>query len=137
MHIISYSLVVFVVRLFLGAFLAFFLAAIAFAVTRMFIVIPTPTAALIIIGVGAGLGGAIGWINPDSPKWQILLILIVGVLGALGGGWGGMSYGGTVYVMGGMPGIPEFSGIVRGAAIGGNIPPLVIGLVRVLRHKEC
>ena len=43
--------------------------------------------------------------------------MVVGVIGALSGAWGGMFYGRTVFIMGGMPGITEFAGLVRGAAI--------------------
>ena len=136
MHRITDNWVILVVRLALGVFLAFFFAAIIFVVARLFIVIPTPTTTLITIGFGSGLGGAVGWLNPDSPKTHLLFMLIVGVLGGLAGAWVGMLYGGTVYIMGGMPGIAELSSLVRGAAIGGNIPPIVVGLIRIMRTGD-
>ena len=77
MHRITDNWVVLVVRLGLGVFLAFFFAAIIVVVARLFIVIPTPTTTLIAIGFGAGLGGAIGWINPESSRWETLLIFFV------------------------------------------------------------
>ncbi|MCH8868757.1 MAG: hypothetical protein IIC85_03535 [Chloroflexi bacterium] len=125
-----------VVRFGLGISLAFFLAAIVFVITRLLVVHVTPTTTLFSIGLGAGLGGALGWINPDSPKLHILFIITLGILGAIGGAWGGMLYGSTVYIMGGMPGIAEFSGLVRGAAIGGNIPPIVVGVIRIWRGGD-
>ena len=125
-----------VIRFGLGIFLSFFLAAIVFVIARLFVVVPTPTVAVIAIGFGAGLGGSIGWINPDSPKWHILFTVAVGVLGAIVGAWVGALYGSTVFIMGGMPGIAEFSGLVRGAAIGGNIPPIIIGVIRIMRGGD-
>lgn len=136
MHLITDKWMILVVRFGLGIFLAFFLAAIVFVITRLLVVHLTPTTTVFSIGLGAGLGGAIGWINPDSPKLHILFIITLGVLGAIGGAWGGMLYGSTVFIMGGMPGIAEFSGLVRGAAIGGNIPPIVVGVIRIWRGGD-
>ena len=136
MHLITDKWMILVVRFGLGIFFAFFLAAIVFVITRLLVVHLTPTVTVFSIGLGAGLGGALGWINPDSPKLHILFIITLGVLGAIGGAWGGMLYGSTVFIMGGMPGIAELRGLVGGAAIGGNIPPIVVGVIRIWRGGD-
>ena len=136
MHLITDKWMILVVRFGLGIFLAFFLAAIVFVITRLLVVHLTPTVTVFSIGLGAGLGGALGWINPDSPKLHILFIITLGILGAIGGAWGGMLYGSTVFIMGGMPGIAELRSLVGGAVIGGNIPPIVVGVIRIWRGGD-
>ena len=94
--------------------------------------------AITAMGVGAGVGGSLAWADLDAPRSQILLGVMVGVLAALGGAWVGLQYGKTVYIQGGMPGIAELSGILRGAVIAGNLAPMVFGVIRAnwSRYRE-
>ena len=136
MRLITDKWLILVVRFGLGISLAFFLAAIVFVITRLLVVHVTPPTTLFSIGLGSGLGGALGWINPDSPKLHILFIITLGILGAIGGGWGGMLYGSTVFIMGGMPGIAELRSLVGEGFIGGAIPPIVVGVIRIWRGGD-
>ncbi len=135
----------FVARLALGLLLGLLVAGVCY-VMALGIVISfwerTPqivnVTAITAIGVGAGIGGSLAWADLDAPRSQILLGVMVGVLAALGGAWVGLQYGRTVYIQGGMPGIAELCGIIRGALIAGNIGPMVLGVIRAIwfRHRE-
>lgn len=135
----------FVARMAVGLLLALLVAGVCY-VMALGIVISfwerTPqivnVTAITAIGVGAGIGGSLAWADLDAPRSQILLGVIVGILAALGGAWVGLQYGRTVYIQGGMPGIAELSGIIRGALIAGNIGPMVLGVIRTswFRHRE-
>lgn len=146
MHIISEYFVPFVVRTLLGVFLGFMLAAIcyviAWAIVISFFEVTSNTfrtMAILGIGVGAGVGGSLGWINLEATKARFLVLLAFAILGAWGGAWGGMQYGGTVFIAAGMPGIGELSGLLRGAVIGSNLVALtvsgIIGL-RIVRERR-
>ena len=143
MSFIKENFVAFLTRLALGFFLSLALGGIFYVVAWIIVIsfwAITPNTILVMatsgIGVGAGVGGALGWIDLDSPKSQFLFLVIVGILGAIAGAWGGLYYGRTVYIMGGMPGIPELSGIFKGAALGGSLLPLLVGVIRGVRAGE-
>ncbi len=135
----------FVARMAVGLLLALLVAGVCY-VMALGIVISfwerTPAivnvTAITAIGIGAGIGGSMAWADLDAPRSQILLGVMVGILAALGGAWVGLQYGRTVYIQGGMPGIAELSGIIRGALIAGNIAPMVLGVIRAswFRHRE-
>jgi hypothetical protein len=133
--------VAFVVRLLLAACLASFAAAIGY-IFAWFMVVSfleiTNTTVLVMsttaLGVGAGLGAGAGWSVFEWSLSDSLVSAALGVLGGIGGAWGGMYYGQTVYIMGGMPGIAEMSGMVRGAIIGANCLPLALVTYRAIRR---
>ncbi len=137
MHLVTENLVPFLARIALGVFLALLLAGITYIMGLGIVVsfwgrtpLIVDVTAISAIGVGAGVGGSLAWADLDAPRSQILLGVMVGILAALGGAWVGLQYGRTVYIPGGMPGIAELSGILRGAVIAGNVAPIVLGVIR-------
>ena len=58
------------------------------------------------------------------------------LMAAVLGTWVGLQYGKTVEHEPWEHGIPELANLLRGAIIGGNLPPLAFGLVRLLLHRS-
>ncbi len=88
------------------------------------------------IGIGAGVGGSLPWIDLDGPPYQIVFVVVVGLAGALIGAWLGQRVGESAEVgIGGMPGIAELSGILQGAVVAGNAAPMLLFFVRAARRR--
>lgn len=137
MRVVTDHFVPFAARTVLGFFLALIFAGVGYVVAWAILVsfwqltpMTIQVTAISAIGTGAGVGGALGWADLDSPRSRILLRVMLGVLAALGGAWVGLQYGRTVFIPAGMPGIAELSGILKGAAIAGNLAPIVLWMVR-------
>ena len=137
MRLVTDSLVPFVARMALGLLLALLVAGVCYVMALGLVIsfwertpIVIDMTAITAIGVGAGVGGSLAWADLDAPRSQILLGVMVGVLAGLGGASVGLQYGRTVYIQGGMPGIAELSGIIRGALVAGNVAPMVLGVTR-------
>ena len=91
------------------------------------------------LGIGAGIGGFLGWLDLEQNKPTVLLFLVLALLGAIGGAFGGRLYGltATEGIQG--PVSATQSGTLRtvlGAVIGANILPLIANLYRVARHGK-
>ena len=83
---------------------------------------------IIAIGIGTGFGGSIGAFTLSISPVLIALRALLGIGVGLLGAWLGLQYGRDVYIMPGMPGIPELGGIVRGAMIAANALPIATDL---------
>ena len=91
------------------------------------------------LGIGAGIGGFLGWLDLEQDKPTVFLFLVLALLGAVGGAFGGRLYGltATEGIQG--PISATQSGTLRtvlGAVIGANILPLIVSLYRVARHRK-
>ncbi len=132
-----------VTRLVLGLFLAGIAMGVSYLgawviVVSFFELTPRTVDAMAIggIGIGAGVGGSLPWIDLDGPPYQMALIVAVGVTGALIGAWIGQRIGESAEVgIGGMPGIAELSGILQGAVVAGNAAPMLLFFVRAARRR--
>ena len=137
MRLVTDNFIPFAARLVLGFFLALIFAGVGYVVAFAVLVsfweltpLTVEVSAISAIGVGAGVGGSLGWADMDAPRSRILLGAMLGILAALGGAWVGMQYGRTVFIPAGMPGIAELSGILKGAVIAGNLGAMVLGVIR-------
>ena len=137
MYLVTDYIVPIFIRVWLGLFFAFMGAGIGYlmsalmAPTSLFFVV-TMSSTVFVCGLGAG----VGWVSFTSSRRTIFLTLLSGVIGAIIGSGFGWLIGKDVYIMGGMPGIAELSGIIKGACLGGNIPPAVVGSIRIFRRGE-
>ena len=132
----NYILPVFI-RLWLGLFFGFIGAGIGYLMGALM----APTSLCFVVTMTStvftcGLGSSLGWVSFTSSKTSVALILISGVIGAFIGAGLGWVIGKDVYIMGGMPGIAELSGIIKGATVGGNVPPIIIGSIRIFKRGE-
>ena len=82
---------------------------------------------------GAGTGAYAVWFTSGVRPWRHLAGDAIVGLAAVGGGLGGRWYGGRVYRTGGLPGIPELSGIMVGAVIAANVMALGMRALSWLR----
>ena len=92
------------------------------------------------IGVLAGLGGFVGWLNADAARPVIFLGLVVALLGGLAGAWLSFLYG-EMFQPGRSfewtsPQAPRLVVTVVGAGIGANILPILLYVYRLWRHRE-
>ena len=137
MYLVTNYILPIFIRLWLGLFFAFVGAGVGYlmgalmAPTSLFFVV-TMTSTVFTCGLGAG----VGLVSFTSTKRTVALTLVSGVVGAFIGAGFGWLIGKDVYIMGGMPGIAELSGIIKGATLGGNIPPAIIGATRIFRRGE-
>lgn len=83
---------------------------------------------IIAVGIGTGFGGSIGAFTLGISRTVVALRSLLGIGVGLLGAWLGLIYGRDVYIMPGMPGIPELGGIVRGALIASNALPVSLDL---------
>ena len=133
----------FVTRLTLGLFLAGIAMGVSYLgawviVVSFFELTPRTVDGMAIggIGIGAGVGGSLPWIDLDGPANQMVFIVAVGVTGALIGAWIGQRVGeGAAPGIGGMPGIAELSGVLQGGIAAGNVAPMLLFFVRVAQRK--
>ena len=91
------------------------------------------------LGIGAGFGGFLGWLDREQEKPVIFLFLVLALAGAIGGAFAGRLYGltATEGIQGPVSAIQ--SGTLRtvmGAVIGANLLPLIASLYRVARQGD-
>ncbi len=118
-----------IVSLFFSAGFGFVFWAIG-RIVMLSLTVPTQTTeravAIIAIGLGAGLGASAGslmlHLKPPALAGRVLMCVALAMLG----GFLGLLWGRNVYIMAGMPGIPELRGIVIGAVIAANLTPIAL-----------
>lgn len=143
MDFIGDHVVPLVTRLALGLFLAGFAMGVSYLgawviVVSFFELTPRTVDAMAIggIGIGAGVGGSLPWIDLDGPPFQMTLMVAVGVTGALIGAWIGQRFGeGAAVGILGMPGIAELSGVLQGAIAAANVAPMLLFFTRAVRRR--
>ena len=91
------------------------------------------------LGIGAGFGGFLGWLDREEDKPTVLLFLALALSGAVGGAFVGRLYGltATEGIQGPISAVQ--SGTLRtvmGSVVGANILPLIASLYRVARHRD-
>jgi hypothetical protein len=96
---------------------------------------------LSVSGVGAGVGGFIGWFKPEGPPTVIAIHLALAFLGGLAGAWAGWEYGQILYPHGvynpGAPfRTPPFVVAVLAASVGANIFVSGFYTFRLWRYHE-
>ena len=126
-----------VVSLFFSAAFGFVCWAIG-RVVMLSVVVPTPTTAqamaIIAIGLGAGVGASAGslmlHLKPLPMAGRVLTCIALAMIG----GFLGLLWGKTTYIMAGMPGIPELRGIVMGAVAAANLTPIALDTAAALKR---
>ena len=88
------------------------------------------------VGLGAGLGGFLAWLNRDLHRSQTLLILSLSIAAAMIGAWIGLHENRDAFKLGGLPGIPALTGIVIGATLGANLLNIPIWIAWTIRHPR-
>ena len=136
----SDELVAFFAKLFLGLFASAVLAGSGYVLgwlVSLSFWAPTDktvtASAICSTAVGAGTGAYAIWFASGVRLWRHLAGGALVVLAAVGGGLGGLWYGGNVHRTGGLPGIPELSGIMVGAVIAANVMALGMRALSWLR----
>ena len=126
-----------VVSLFFSAAFGFVCWAIG-RIVMLSMVVPTPATAqamaIIAIGLGAGVGASAGslmlHLKPLPMAGRVLACIALAMLG----GFLGLLWGKTTYIMAGMPGIPELRGIVMGAVLAANLTPIALDTAAALKR---
>lgn len=88
------------------------------------------------IGIGAGIGSFLGWLNRDLKLRYLMLVLFLTLAATLLGAWGGLHNSRDVFQLSGVLGNPAIKGITVGAILGGNIFNLAIWLVKTVRNPR-
>lgn len=88
------------------------------------------------LGIGAGIGSFLGWLNRDLRLRVLMLILFLSLAAALLGAWGGLHSSRDAFVLSGGLGNPALRGTAVGAILAGNIFNLAIWLVKVIRDPR-
>ena len=128
-----------IVSLFFSAGFGFVCWAIG-RIVLLSLMVPTQTTAqamaIIAIGLGAGVGASAGslmlHLKPMSMAGRALLCVALAMLG----GFLGLLWGRNVYIMAGMPGIPELRGIVIGAVIAANLTPIALDAANAVSRRR-
>lgn len=128
-----------IVSLFFSAGFGFVFWAIG-RIVMLSLVLPTQATAqataIIAIGLGAGLGASAGslmlHLKPLGMARRALLCVALAMLG----GFLGMLWGRNVYIMAGMPGIPELRGIVIGAVSMSVLTPVALDLADIVKRRR-
>ena len=93
-------------------------------------------------GLGAAVGGLIGWFKPETPRHVNWINLGLVVIGGLAGAWVGWELGPVIYPEGlYRPGgsiynAPPFYVAIVGASIGANSLALLFYSFRLWRYRE-
>lgn len=94
----------------------------------------------ILMGVGGGLGGFLGWMSLDGEWRENLLTFGLALAGAFVGAAVGLQLGHKVQMSVkaalSITGIWELAGIIEGAVVGANVLPLLHLLYRRFRHSR-
>ena len=88
------------------------------------------------IGVGAGVGCFLGWLNRDLDRSTLLLILLLTLTVTLLASWAGLHNSRDVFKHVGKPGIPALTGIVVYAMLSGNALNMLLWVVRTVRNPR-
>ena len=88
------------------------------------------------IGVGAGVGCFLGWLNRNLGGRTLALVLLLTLAVALLAAWGGLHESRDVIKHVGKPGIPALTGMVVGAMLGGNALNLLLWIVWTARNPR-
>jgi hypothetical protein len=86
-------------------------------------------------GLGAGMGGFLGWLRTDEGRATVLVTLALALAGGMAGAWGGLAYARIVY------GEEPFHDPARlitvlGAAVAANVSALAVNLYWILRGRK-
>ena len=93
-------------------------------------------------GLGAAIGGMIGWFKPESPRSVNWINMGLVLFGGLAGAWAGWQLGPIMYPEGVYrPGgsiynAPPFYVSITGASIGANLLGLFFYTFRLWRYRE-
>ena len=139
----SVGVAAFIFRICVNLFFSGTLGLVCWAFGRLVLLsffIPTPTTdrimAIIAISLGAGFGGSVGNFMLELPARSLWTRFLIALAVTFIGSWLGLQYGKTVYIMSGMPGIPELRGIVTGAMIAANAVPVILNIVTIIRGRR-
>lgn len=88
------------------------------------------------IGLGAGAGSFLGWLDRDLGRPALALILAATLSVALLSAWAGLHNARDAFKLVGKPGIPALTGMAVGAMLGGNAFSLLAWLVRTARDPR-
>jgi len=86
-------------------------------------------------GIGAGLGGFVGWLRPEDTRPLKVVSFGLSLLGGLAGAWGGYLYGVAAYEGDLFARATHFSA-VAGSAVACNAISLLINIYRISRHRR-
>ena len=92
--------------------------------------------ATLTIGLGAGAGTFLAWLNRDLGWRSLALILLLTLAATLLAAWAGLHNSLDAVKLVGKPGIPALTGIVVGAMLGGNALNLLLWIARTVRHPR-
>ena len=92
--------------------------------------------ATLTIGLGAGAGTFLAWLNRDLGWRALALILLLTMAATLLAAWAGLHNSLDAVKLVGKPGIPALTGIVVGAMLGGNALNLLLWIARTVRHPR-
>ena len=130
----------FFVRTVLGLFLASVLGAVGFFAGWM-LWSPSTSASLASMfrvcgaGIGASIGGFVGWLRPEDTLVLKAATLGLALLGGMAGAWGGLTYGSEVYEKGVFARGTQISTILGGAIVC-NIVPGLFNMYWARRHTR-
>ena len=143
LQVVAENLVVLIARAVLALFLSFVLGILLYVVTlpavQHFARIAELNFALygvLVIGIGAGIGSFLGWLNRDLGLWFQMLVLFLTLAAALIGAWGGLHNSRDVVQLSGSLGSPLLLGVTVGAILGANIFNLALWLVKIFRNPR-
>lgn len=109
-------------------------------IVMLSVVVPTPATAqvmaIIAIGLGAGVGASAGSLMLHLKPLPMTARVLSCIALAMTGGFLGLLWGKTVYIMAGMPGIPELRGIVMGAVIAANLTPIALDVTAIIKRRR-
>ena len=88
------------------------------------------------IGLGAGVGSFIAWLDRDLTRSATLLMLFLAIAACLIGAWIGLHESRDVYKLVGKPGIPALTRIVFGAMIAGSALNLPFWILKIVRSPR-
>ena len=94
------------------------------------------TLAVLVIGLGAGVGGFLAWLDRDLTLSATLIMLLLAVALSLVGAWIGLQESRDVYKMVGQTGSPALTRIIIGAMLGGNIFNLTFWILKIVRNPR-
>ena len=137
------SLVVVIARTVLGLFLSALLGLLLYVITVPVVLSiwePTfvnyPLMGMVAVGVGAGVGSFLAWLDRESPLLVLVVLLALSLGLAMAGAWGGYEHGKDVYRLGGTLGIPALSATIVGGILGANLPHVALGVLKAIRRPR-
>jgi hypothetical protein len=94
--------------------------------------------AVLALGVGAGTGSFIAWMNRELPLRLQALELLLPVAASVAGAWVGLQRGLELDAIKlvGTPGVPALSVATIGAVLAANIPVVALAIVKAIRNPR-